>query len=153
VIFQPSAQPANAPTLLPWTPTAQQPSIPQSVPPPEPELAFAVIKPPSPEPKPDLLGTVSAVESASRIRVGERWIDLYGISDPTQRAHTQDILAYLKPSRGVVECYQRAGGKYQCYADGKDLAVLALQGGLARLTSEAPSEYRALSTSSGQTRY
>ena len=153
VIFQPSARPENAPTLLPWTPTAKQTSMPPSLPPPEPEPALAAIKPPPPEPKPDLLGTVWAVESASRIRVGERWIDLYGISDPTQRAHTQDMLAYLKPSRGLVECYHRTGGKYQCYADGKDLALLALQGGLARLSSEAPTEYRALSTPPARARH
>lgn len=145
VIFQPSAQPENAPTLLPLSPSAKPPPALPALPP-EPEPAIALLRPPPPEPKPDLLGTVSAVESTSRIRVGDRWIDLYGINDPTQRAHTQDMLGYLKPSRGAVECYQKTGGKYQCYADGKDLALLALRGGLARPTAEAPAEYRALST-------
>jgi hypothetical protein len=42
----------------------------------------------------------------------------------------------------MVECYQKAGAKYQCYADGKDLALLALRGGLARPAPDAPAEYR-----------
>jgi hypothetical protein len=97
-----------------------------------------------PPPKPDIYGSVSAVESAGRIRVGERWLDLYGISDPTQRAHTREVLGYLQPSRGAVECYQKIGGRYQCYADGKDLALLALRDGLARAAADAPEEYRSV---------
>ena len=128
VIVQPSNQPQSAPTLLPWAPTAKE--IP--------------VSPPS-RSRADLQGTVAAIESASRIKIAEQWIDLYGINDPTQRAHTQDMLGYLKPSRGMVECYQKAAGKYQCYADGKDLAVMALRGGLARATPDAPDEYRKLS--------
>jgi len=85
-----------------------------------------------------------AVESASRIRVGEMWLDLYGVSDPTQRAHTKGVLGYLQPSRGAVECYQKIGGRYQCYADGKDLALLALRDGLARAAADAPEEYRSV---------
>ena len=84
------------------------------------------------------------MESASRIRVGEQWLDLYGISDPTQRAHTREVLGYLQPSRGAVECYQKIGGRYQCYADGKDLALLALRDGLARAAADAPEEYRSV---------
>jgi eukaryotic-like serine/threonine-protein kinase len=101
---------------------------------------------PTPQPKPDIHGSVSAVESSSRIRVGEQWLNLYGINDPTQRAHTRDVLAYLQPSRGVVECYEKAGGRYQCYADGKDLALLALRDGLARAAGDAPSEYRSVTS-------
>jgi hypothetical protein len=143
VIFQPSAQPDNASTLLPWTPTAKQPSISPPLPQPEKEPSLALLSPPPP--RPDLQGTVSAVESTSRIRVGDRWIEIFGINDPTRHAHTPDMMVYLKPSRGAVECYQRAGEKYQCYADGKDLALLALRGGLARPTSDAPAEYRTIS--------
>jgi len=94
--------------------------------------------------KPDIRGSVSAVESASRIRVGEMWLDLYGVSDPTQRAHTKGVLGYLQPSRGAVECYQKIGGRYQCYSDGKDLALLALRDGLARAAADAPEEYRSV---------
>jgi serine/threonine-protein kinase len=136
VIVQPSNQPQWAPTSLPWAPTAKE----------------MPVSPPS-QPWADLQGTVAAIESASRIRVGEQWIDLYGINDATQRAHTQDMLVYLKPSRGMVECYQKAAGKYQCYADGKDLAVMALRGGLARATSDAPDEYRKLSAPSATVRH
>jgi hypothetical protein len=95
-------------------------------------------------PKPDIRGSVSAVESASRIRVGEMWLDLYGVSDPTQRAHTNEVLGYLLPSLGAVECYQKTGRRYQCYADGKDLALLALRDGLARAAADAPEEYRSV---------
>ena len=94
--------------------------------------------------KPDIRGSVSAVESASRIRVGEMWLDLYGVSDPTQRAHTKGVPGYLQPSRGAVECYQKIGGRYQCYSDGKDLALLALRDGLARAAADAPEEYRSV---------
>jgi eukaryotic-like serine/threonine-protein kinase len=109
---------------------------------PQPEPPAASFEPP--QPKPDIRGSVSAVESASRIRVSEQWLDLYGINDPTQRAHTKDVLGYLQPSRGAVECYQKIGGRYQCYADGKDLALLALRDGLARVAADAPEEYRSV---------
>jgi hypothetical protein len=95
--------------------------------------------------KPDIRGSVSAVESASRIRVGDTWLDLYGVSDPTRRAHTRQVLGYLQPSQGAVECYQKIGGRYQCYADGKDLALLALRDGLALAAADAPEEYRSVS--------
>ena len=72
------------------------------------------------------------------------WLDLYGVSDPTQRAHTKGVLGYLQPSRGAVECYQKIGGRYQCYSDGKDLAPLALRDGLARAAADAPEEYRSV---------
>jgi len=50
----------------------------------------------------------------------------------------------LQPSRGAVECYQKIGGRYQCYSDGKDLALLALRDGLARAAADAPEEYRSV---------
>ena len=137
VVFPPSGQPTIDPTLLDLKLASRTTPTPQ---PERPPAAFE----PSPSPKPDIHGSVSAVESSSRIRVGEQWLDLYGINDPTQRAHTRDVLAYLQPSRGVVECYQKAGGRYQCYADGKDLALLALRDGLARAAGDAPSEYRSV---------
>jgi serine/threonine-protein kinase len=136
VILQPSGAPETS--------TSTSTSAPATTPQPEPTLAL--FEPPR-QPdilKPDIQGMVSAVESASRIRVGEQWLNLYGINDPTQRAHTHDVLGYLQPSRGIVECYQKVGGRYQCYAEGKDLAVMALRGGLARAAADAPSEYRSL---------
>ena len=134
--MQPSNQPQSAPTLLPSAPTAKETPVSSPA-----------------QPQADLQGTVAAIESASRIKVGERWIDLYGINDPTQRVHTQDMLVYLKPSRGIVECYQKTAGKYQCYADGKDLAVMALRGSLARATSDAPDEYRNIPPQSASSRH
>jgi hypothetical protein len=94
-----------------------------------------------PDTAPDIRGSVSAVESTSRIKVGSQWLDLYGINDPIQRAHTQDVLGYLRSSRGVVDCYQKGAGRYQCYADGEDLALLALRDGLAQAMPDAPPEY------------
>jgi serine/threonine-protein kinase len=137
VVFPPPGQPKINPTLLDLKLALR------TTPTPEPERPPAAFEPP-PAQKPDIHGSVSAVESSSRIRVGEQWLDLYGINDPTQRAHTRDVLAYLQPSRGVVECYEKAGGRYQCYADGKDLALLALRDGLARAAGDAPSEYRSV---------
>jgi serine/threonine protein kinase len=140
------------------TPLASPPSGPQGTDPAllDLKLASRTTPPAQPEPpakafeapsgaSPDIRGTVSGVESASRIKVGAQWLDIYGINDPTQRAHTREVLAYLQPSRGVVECYQKADQRYQCYADGKDLALLALQDGLARPAADAPAEYRSLS--------
>ena len=138
VVFPSSGPSGSDPSLLERLKLASR-----TTPAPQPELPAAAFEPP-PQPKPDIRGSVSAVESASRIRVGEQWLDLYGISDPTQRAHTKDVLGYLQPSRGAVECYEKAGGRYQCYADGKDLALLALRDGLARAAADAPEEYRSV---------
>jgi eukaryotic-like serine/threonine-protein kinase len=124
----------------------------RTTPPPQSEPPAKAFEAPS-EPKPDIRGTVSGVESASRIKVGAQWLDIYGINDPTQRAHTREVLAYLQPSRGVVECYQKADGRYQCYADGKDLALLALQDSLARPAADAPPEYRSVSAQSKSARH
>jgi serine/threonine-protein kinase len=138
VVFPPSGSPGSDPSLL-----EELKLTPRTIPAPQPEPRAAAFEPP-PQPKPDIRGSVSAVESASRIRVGEQWLDLYGISDPTQRAHTKDVLGYLQASRGAVECYEKAGGRYQCYADGKDLGLLALRDGLARAAADAPEEYRSV---------
>jgi hypothetical protein len=71
-------------------------------------------------------------------------VELFGIVDPTVnlRSHTEAVLRYLTPSRGQVECYTRPGGKYQCFTDGKDLALLALRDGIALLAADAPPHYR-----------
>jgi len=142
-LSSPIASPHPATTGLP--PPAAKQSVERLPPPPsqvEPELARLE---PTLQPKPDISGRVSGVISTSRIKVGDQWIELYGINDPTQRAHTPEMIAFIEPSRGRVECYEKTAGKYQCYAGGKDLALLALGSGLARPTPDAPVEYRTLS--------
>jgi hypothetical protein len=91
---------------------------------------------------------VSGVKSASTIRVDGQWIDLYGISDPTsnQSSHVQAMIGYLSASQGAVDCYRRPGGRYQCYTNGADLGLMALQGGIARPMTDAPSNYSASPT-------
>jgi len=121
-----------------------------TTPTPQPEFSAVALKSLS---KPDIRGSVSAVESTSRIRVGEMWLDLYGVSDPTQRAHTKEVLGYLQPSGGAADCYQKTGRRYQCYADGKDLALLALRDGLARAAADAPEEYRSVSPQQNSARH
>jgi eukaryotic-like serine/threonine-protein kinase len=138
VVFPPSTPSSSNPSLLEELKLASR-----TTPAPEPGPPVGTFAPTS-QSKADIRGSVSAVESASRIRVGGQWLDLYGINDPTQREHTKDVLGYLQPSRGVVECYQKIGGRYQCYADGKDLALLALRDGLARAAADAPQEYRSV---------
>jgi class 3 adenylate cyclase len=96
-------------------------------------------------PKPDIQGVVQKIAGASRFMVGNQWIELQGIDDPsTDGKHNSVIYAYLKPSAGMVECHQKSTGRYQCYAGSEDLAVLALRNGFARLRSDAPPEYIAL---------
>ena len=96
-------------------------------------------------PKPDIQGVVQKIAGASRFMVGNQWIELQGIDDPsTDGKHNSVIFAYLKPSSGMVECRQKSAGRYQCYAGSEDLAVLALRNGFARLRSDAPPEYIAL---------
>jgi hypothetical protein len=99
---------------------------------------------PLPRPKPDLAGIVTGAMSASTIKVGDRWIELYGIADPTRnsRRHIEALKRYLTPAHGRVECYRKAPRKYQCYSGGRDLALLALRDGIARPARDAPSDYR-----------
>ncbi len=104
----------------------------------------ALPAPPLRQVKPDIEGVVEGAMSASTIKVGDRWIELYGIDDPTRelRRHIQAVAGYLAPARGRVACYRKAPGKYQCYSGGQDLALLALRDGIARLARNAPDEYR-----------
>jgi serine/threonine protein kinase len=99
---------------------------------------------PLPRSKPDIEGIVKGAMSASTIKVGERWIELYGIDDPTRklRRHIEAVAGYLAPAQGRVECYRKAPRKYQCYSGGQDLALRALRDGIARPARDAPSEYR-----------
>jgi hypothetical protein len=135
----PAGPPADLPpAALPGS-LQPQASLPRPEPPtlPPTRPTESIVAPP----KPDLHGTVSAVKSASRIRVDEQWIDLYGVDDPTsnQSSHVQAMISYLKPSRGNVECFRRAGDRYQCYVNGVDLAVMAVRGGIARRITDASS--------------
>ena len=99
---------------------------------------------PFPRPKPDLAGFVTGAMSASMIKLGERWIELYGIDDATRnlRSHIEALKRYLAPAQGRVECYRKAPRKYQCYSGGRDLALLALRDGIARPARDAPAQYR-----------
>ena len=106
----------------------------------EKSLEFALVKP-----KPDLAGTVQSISGASRFKVGGQLIELWGIDDVTTKGeHIPTVFNYLKPYGGVIQCYRKGGDRYQCYAGEQDLAVLALQNRLVRLTADAPTEYRAL---------
>jgi tetratricopeptide (TPR) repeat protein len=96
-------------------------------------------------PTPDLQGVVQSIGGASRFKIDDRWIELFGIDDPTTKGqHISDVYTYLKPTEGIVACFRRPGGRYQCYTGGEDLAVLALRNGFARLLADAPPEYRSL---------
>ena len=94
--------------------------------------------------RPDLEGTVKGAMSASRIKIGSRWIELYGIDDPklSDRVHIQKLAQDLAAARGRIACYKKPRNKYQCYVGIKDLALTVLQQGIARLATDAPAEYR-----------
>jgi serine/threonine-protein kinase len=143
---RPAAEPASVPPVASPSPPGPPATAPAETLPPSPPLT--AFNSPAPQ-KADLRGTVSAVKSASTIRVDGQWIDLYGVNDPTsnQAGHVQAMINYLKPSQGAVECYRRAGGRYQCYANGADLGLMALRGGIARPSADAPSDYAASLTS------
>jgi eukaryotic-like serine/threonine-protein kinase len=144
--LRPGAPPGDLPPLASPPPPEPPPGPPAATLPPAPPVAS--FNAPAPQ-KADLRGTVSAVKSASTIRVDGQWIDLYGVNDSTsnQAGHVQAMINFLKPSQGAVECYRRAGGRYQCYANGADLGLMALRGGIARPSADAPSDYAASLTS------
>ena len=95
-----------------------------------------------PEGKPDLQGKVTGVKKLDEIEVGSQWIRLYGIVDRGGAQHIDALLRYVKPSRNVVVCYRKALETYRCYADGQDIARLALRDGIVQLAPNAPPEYR-----------
>ena len=90
------------------------------------------------------MGVVTGIGSASLMSVAKKPIELWGIDDPTRHAeHKQIVYEYLKDlSKGRIECFHRKGGRYQCFAGGQDLALVALRRGLAHPTADAPPEYR-----------
>jgi len=106
-----------------------------------PEAPSAALEP---EGKPDIQGKVTGVKRLDEIEVGSQWIRLYGIVDRGGAQHIAALLRYLKPARNLVVCYRKALETYRCYADGQDIARLALQDGNAQLAPNAPSEYRSL---------
>jgi hypothetical protein len=107
----------------------------------------ALADPAKPEGEPDLQGRVSGVKRFDEIMVAGRWIKIYGIVDRARGAkeaqQVQTLLRYIKPARNVLVCYRKAGETYRCYADGQDIAQLALQEGIVQLAPNAPAEYRA----------
>ena len=96
-------------------------------------------------PKPDLKGIVNLAPKSDWIMIEKQWVHLFGIIDSPlyDRSHESDMRRYLEPSNGVVECFLRSAKRFQCFADGKDIALLALADGIATPEAGAPSDYRA----------
>ena len=140
--------PADPPTTVGGIATGDQPAA--EAPASRPAAAAALpLEPPrnaaNSERKPDLTGTVRKIAGASRFQIQDRWIELYGVDDPTTKGeHNQAVYEYLKPFSGVIECYGRAYGRFECFGGGQNLAVIAIRRGFVQLTSDAPSEYYAL---------
>jgi serine/threonine-protein kinase len=103
-------------------------------------------QPQKPEGEPDLLGKVTGAKGLDELELGGRWIKLYGIVDNSrgnqEASHVQALLGYLRPAHGIVVCYRKPGGTHRCYADGHDIATLALRDRLVRPAANAPAEYR-----------
>ena len=124
--------------------------VPRPITPPSPPSPPPETTPPTPQPATsemppaDLTGVVTSIGSASLLSVAKKPIELWGIEDPTRHLeHKQIVYGYLKDlSNGRVSCFHRKGDRYQCFAGGQDLALVALHYGLARLTADAPPEYR-----------
>jgi hypothetical protein len=95
-----------------------------------------------PEGKPDLQGKVTGAKGLDEIEVNSQWVRIYGIRDRGQ--NVKALLRYLAPAHNVVVCYRKALETFRCYADGQDIARLALQDGSAQLAPNAPTEYRSL---------
>jgi hypothetical protein len=96
---------------------------------------------------------VSAIKNAASIRVDDRWINLYGISDPkpnNDSSHVQVMIKYLIPTKGVVDCYKRTSDTYQCYAGDADLAIRAIEARIALPLPDAPSIYLSAKPSAGR---
>jgi serine/threonine protein kinase len=167
----PAAQTAAAPPVQASDPPRPPPEpAPSVVPPAKPEVAVSAPQPaetrmattespPSaekpaplgpetpaparePEGKPDLQGKVTGAKGLDEIEVNSQWVRIYGIRDRGQ--NVKALLRYLAPAHNVVVCYRKALETYRCYADGQDIARLALQDGSAQLAPNAPTEYRSL---------
>jgi len=106
-------------------------------------LAPEASRPPSePEGKPDLQGKVSGIKRGE-LEIAGKWVRLYGIAIDRGQPDTV-LLPYVKPARFEVVCYRKPSDTYRCYADGQDIARLALQDRVAQLAPNAPTEYRSL---------
>jgi len=131
-------------------PAAQLASVaprpPEPSPPPLGPKALA--DPAKPEGEPDLQGRVGGAKRLDEIEVAGRWIKIYGIVDRARGAgearQVQALLRYLKPARNVLVCYRKSGDTHRCYANGQDIAQLALTEGIVQLAPNAPAEYRVL---------
>jgi serine/threonine protein kinase len=156
-----SAEPRASPPPAPNDPPPAKPQVANNEPPASgtqvatAEPPASVEKPASPGPeapavarepegKPDLQGKVTGVKRLDEIEVGSQWIRLYGIVDRGGAQHIAALLRYLKPARNLVVCYRKALETYRCYADGQDIAQLALRDGNAQLAPNAPPEYHQL---------
>ena len=98
--------------------------------------------PPEPEGKPDLQGKITGLRR-DEIEVDKQWIQLYGIKIDGRQA-TDVLLPYVRPGGFAVVCYRKPSATYRCYADGQDIAQLALKDHKAQLAPNAPTEYRSL---------
>jgi hypothetical protein len=145
----PSVAPRAKPEVATSPPPASETRTASTEPQPSPEkptpLGPEVSAPTAaqePEGKPDLQGKITGVKKLDEIEVGSQWIRLYGIVDRGGGQHIDALLRYVKPSRNVVVCYRKALETYRCYADGQDIARLALRDGIVQLAPNAPPEYR-----------
>jgi hypothetical protein len=139
--------PADKPKPLAETQVAAvEPKAPVEPPPPVgPKIPP---EPAMPEGQPDLQGRISGAKGLDEIEVTGRWVKIYGIVDNARGSeeakHVQALLGYLRPARNILVCYRKPADTHRCYANGRDIAQLALLDGLVRLAPNAPSEYRTL---------
>jgi serine/threonine-protein kinase len=142
----PAPSPAPAPRLPAWPPAPAQPApVPAS-----PAFVMPPLKKPdapTPEGPPSLQGRVSAVIAADALRVDDKVVNLYGILDPAKdqpgiSQHREAMQRYLDGAQGYVVCYAKLATTYRCYVGERDIAILALLGGIAQTSRDAPPEYR-----------
>ena len=77
---------------------------------------------------------------------GLKFLKLYGILDTSAdqasaNADHRKLKAFLATAGDKIVCYARGEGTFQCYANREDIALWAVQNGLARPTADAPKEY------------
>ncbi|MBV9250366.1 MAG: serine/threonine protein kinase [Acetobacteraceae bacterium] len=123
-------------------------------PPPEIQAALAPLNPVAPSAeKPAYQGRVANWMVADTLFVpqagkfGFQQLRLFGITDTTAsqaqaEGHRQQLNAYLASVGNTVTCFAKAANAFQCFAETQDIALWAVRHGLARVTHDAPQEYR-----------
>lgn len=123
------------------------------------QLELLAVRPPPGSP--DLAGVVRGAASAATLYVivssrnprvvstqpGETLsVHLFGIVDPlgksAENPHVAVLRGYLDKAQRKIECFAREEQTFQCFADGNDLAILALHDGIAKPGPNALSEYK-----------